>query len=58
MTEHVELVAPRQPGKIGKVFGDEGHRFIRPAVLRSIPVWLLGSRTPIPARGRALPATS
>jgi hypothetical protein len=47
--EHVEPVAPRQPGQLGGNIGNEGRGLIRTAV----PCGIMVARTPIPALIRA-----
>jgi hypothetical protein len=47
--QHAEPVTPRYPRKVGGSFGNEGRGLIRPA----IPQRIVGSRTPVPARGWA-----
>jgi len=49
--EYVELVAPRQPGKVCDGVRDEGYSFVRPAIAWGIIGW----RTPILIRGFGRP---
>jgi len=49
--EQAEPVATRQPGEVGDHLRNKGRGLVRTA----IPVRLVGSRTPIPARGCARP---
>jgi hypothetical protein len=51
MAEHVELVAPRQPGKVSSSLCDKGRGLIRPALL----AWFIGSRTLVLRRRYPLP---
>ena len=49
--EHVELVAPRQPGEVGDGLRNESHSFVRTA----IPGEIVGWRTLILVRGLGRP---
>jgi hypothetical protein len=53
-TEQVQLVTPRQPGKVGHGFGNEGSRLVRP----TLAARFIALRTPLPARGCARPPAS